>query len=386
MMLEQNSNYGLGGRFDRALKEKVESTFAFGTDEYWMEQALLESMNSNGLSQPNPLVGCVLVKDQKVISSGFTQKFGHEHAERSAFQKLDPTMDLSDVTAYVTLEPCTHFGSQPPCVDLFLNSSIKRVVIAAQDPDSRVNGEGIRRLRAAGIEVKLQVLENEAKLLNFPFLQNRLKQRPIWIGKWAETEAGFLADADGNSKWISIAKSRAYTHWLRQKYDVIVVGAQTFIRDQPKLNVRDCALPHHRDPIPFIFDPKGTLLSEKTLPGSMRAFVCESQLKGLNSIPWVIPMEGEPASGELLSRFQKALESCTYSRPLQSVMVEGGARLLRLFLAEDRFDALHIFTGKKVFAKTNDRYRIQFKPSISWERAARQIFDEDLLHEWVKGF
>ena len=225
------SGFALGGRIDRTLNAKVEPSFPFGspeyTDEYWMEQALICSMNSVGLSPPNPSVGCVLVKNQGVLASGFTQATGGEHAERMAFKNLPKDIDLSDVTAYVTLEPCSHFGSQPPCADLFLNTGLKKMVVACQDPDSRVNGEGIQRLRDNGIEVVVGVLEAEVRAFLFPFIFNRTQHRPAWIGKWAQTPQGYLADANGHSKWISNVQSRAYTHWLRQKYDVIVVGAET---------------------------------------------------------------------------------------------------------------------------------------------------------------
>ncbi len=356
-----------------------------------MEQALLESMNSNGLSEPNPKVGCVLVKEGKEIARGFTRAFGSFHAERVAFGKLDPNEDLSQVTAYVTLEPCSHFGSQPPCVDLFLKTKtwIKRVVIALLDPDDRVNGSGIQKLKDAGIEVKVGVLEKEASLWNFPFLLNRKKKVPVWIGKWAQTTDGFVADANGESKWITNPKSRAYTHWLRQKYDVIIVGAQTYLKDQPKLTIRDCAPPYNRNPVPYVFDPKGILL-DHSKPIFMKTFVCQSVIdaKKGDPKPWVVSIEGEPSSPALFGNFQKAVESelLPTQRPLQSIFVEGGARLLNGMLAEDRFDALHIFTGNRTFEKTSDRYRIQFTPSNSWVCASRHNFEQDLLQEWVKGF
>lgn len=386
----ENSNYGLGGRFDRTLKPQVQPTFPFGSDEYWMEQALLISMNSIGLSPPNPAVGCVLVQNQKMVSSGFTQRFGHEHAERMAFQNLDPSLtfpnDLKDLTAYVTLEPCSHFGSQPPCVDLLLNSKIKRVVIATIDPDERVSGQGIQKLKAAGIDVKLNVLQRESRLWNFPFLKSKETRKPVWIGKWAQTQSGHLADHQGNSQWISNEKSRAYTHWLRQKYDAIVVGAQTFLQDQPKLTSRDGADPHNRNPKPFVFDPKGLLLGKK-LPETFQALVCESELTQSATVPdGVIVIEGDPKSPHLVERFQKAIESQSFERPLQSIMVEGGPHLLNSFLKEDRFDALHIFTGKKVFDLTSPRHQVSFNLGQNWNYASRHHFDDDLLHEWVKAF
>jgi len=379
--------YSLAGRIDRTLITHPEPLFLPNTDEYWMEQALIESMNATGLSQPNPSVGCVLVKGMQEIARGFTQAYRQAHAERDAFSRIPDGTSLSDVTAYVTLEPCSHFGFQPPCVDLLLQSAIPRIVIAALDPDPRVNGEGIQKLRAAGKTVDLQILSEEARALNFPFFQTRSTQKTVWIGKWAQMPSGHLADLHGNSKWITGEKSRAYTHWLRQKYDCIVVGASTFLKDQPKLTVRDCAYPHHRNPIRFVFDPQGKLLQ---LPidslAGFRVLVSNSVLglhSGMNSEVFV-PIPVAPDSPDLAAAFRETLDSLTFERPLQSVMVEGGARLLNLLLGAGRFDALHIFTGQQKFLELSERERITWVPDESWSCVASHKFDDDLLQEWVK--
>ena len=388
MKKQDQSDFGLGGRFDRTLTESVSPLFKENSDEYWMEQALLLSMNSMGICHPNPAVGCVIVNEGKLIGSGFTQAFQKEHAERMAFQSLEINTSLKNATAYVTLEPCSHFGSQPPCVDLFLSSGIKRVVIAVQDPDERVNGEGIRKLLAAGVEVKLHVLEEECKLFNFPFLLNKKTKKPIWIGKWAQTEKGYLADRHGNSKWITNAESRAYTHWLRQKYDLIVLGAETYLKDHPELTVRDCARPWNRNPIRVVFDPKGKLIQTGTpVREDFKVFVCESTLKDFSAIPQsVLSIEGSPDSKELIHRFQAAVKSADFGRTVQSVMVEGGPALLRSFLRDESFDALHIFVGQTEFKENDERYRISFEPDRNWRSASLHSFGHDYLREWVKGF
>ncbi len=378
--------FGLGGRYDRALIEAPSLSFPLGTDEYWMEQALLISMNSVGLSPPNPSVGCVLVKDQKIISSGYTQSFGKEHAERMAFQNLPENPDLRDVTAYVTLEPCSHFGSQPPCVDLFLKHPVKRMVIALMDPDDRVNGLGIQKLKDAGIEVSIGVLAKEVAAFHFPFLANRILKKPIWIAKWAQTKEGYLADAQGQSKWITGKQSRAYTHWLRQKYDAIVVGARTFLADQPALTVRDSAPPHSRNPSRIVFDPKGLLLKNASSFTDWKVFVLQSVLDGLQG-PTPACVFGIPEGPEFLgNRFKLAVERTDWPRPLQSVMVEGGASLLNeLFLAQG-FDAAHIFTGARNFADKSDSYRVNWKPDSQWKLVSQHKFEQDDLQEWVKAF
>jgi diaminohydroxyphosphoribosylaminopyrimidine deaminase/5-amino-6-(5-phosphoribosylamino)uracil reductase len=377
--------FALGGRIERTLHENVEPSFAFGTDEYWMEQALLCSMKSTGLSPPNPSVGCVIIKDNQVISSGFTQATGREHAERMAYQNLPEGTVLKDVTVYVTLEPCSHFGSQPPCVDLLKPGEVKRVVIGCQDPDHRVNGNGIAKLRSLGIEVVVGVLEKEIQAFLFPFFFDRIQKRPVWIAKWAQTPQGFLADANGNSKWITNAKSRAYTHWLRQKYDLIVVGAETYLKDLPKLNVRDCAQPHHRNPIPIIFDPKGRLMTYD-IPPHFQHWVGEENLSARTQAPnrFAIPKWTNP--DELFSNFKAALSAHSFIKPLQSVMVEGGASLLNGLIKIDAIDAVHQFTGTHEFPDSNIRYQTHWNPSKFWNCASRYYFDQDHLQEWWKQF
>ena len=383
------NGFGLGGRIDRALNRDASPSFPFGTDEYWMEQALLCSMEACGLSPPNPSVGCILIKNEIVLSKGFTQAAGLEHAEKMAFKNISPEEDLSDASAYVTLEPCSHFGSQPPCVDLFLKAPkfkrIRRVVIACQDPDLRVNGQGIEKLRSAGIEVTLGVLDEEVRAFLFPFIANRKLHRPIWIAKWANTPKGYLADKFGNSKWISNKKSRAYTHWLRQKYDGIVVGAETYIRDLPKLTVRDSAPPFYRNPIPIVFDPKAKLLSHE-LPENFQHWVGESCLRKskIASNQFSFP-EGNTEEA-LFVNFKTALSHHSFSKPLQSILVEGGASLLNGLIEYDCIDAIHQFTGTSEFTSVDERYRIRWKPSTDWNYTTHHYFDEDHLQEWRKSF
>ncbi len=374
--------FGLGGEFARTLNETVTPMFKMGTDEYWMEQALQIAMNAVGWSAPNPSVGCVIVKNNQALASGFTQAFRHEHAERMAFNEISSLELLKGATVFVTLEPCTHFGSQPPCVDLLVNSPIERVVIACVDPDSRVNGSGVEKLKLAGKKVTLGVLQKEASAWHFPFLRNRVTGKPVWIGKWAQTPDGYLANSEGESKWITNVKSRAYTHWLRQKYDAILVGAETWIKDEPQLTVRDCALPHRRNPKRLVFDPSG-----KVHQGDFKntlVFTCIDRLaKDSDPRIW-IPIQATRESPTLLNEFKRAVESAPSIQPLQSVFCEGGAQLLNLLIQSDMLDAIHIFTGQKKWAQNLDRYRVQIALQEKWYLEAQHYFDDDYLQEWVK--
>jgi len=329
--------------------------------EKWMSLALLEAMNGIGWASPNPAVGCVIVAAEKILATGFTQTYGGFHAERTAFASLDLS-SRSGLTVYVTLEPCTHTGKQPPCVDLLLHPAISKVVIACEDPDSRVNGRGIQILKNAGKEVLVGVLQSEARAWHFPFLQHRKGKGLVWAAKWAENEEGLLADASGNSKWITNENSRAYTHWLRQKYDAILVGAGTWIQDQPRLTVRDCAEPHRRNPIIFIHDPKNLL---KDVAQSHSVFIFN-----------------QPKTADLIS----AVESTDFGFELQSIFCEGGARTLNELFKEDRIDVVHRFVGQKTLNASNHKIT-EFHPlgdCSKWICATSTKIGNDYLHEWAK--
>jgi diaminohydroxyphosphoribosylaminopyrimidine deaminase/5-amino-6-(5-phosphoribosylamino)uracil reductase len=387
--------YSLGGRIDRTLRNSVTPSFDFSTPEstdlYWMEQALLISMNGVGWTAPNPAVGCVIVRENQLIASGFTQTYKKEHAERMAFAQIQNRDDLKEATVYVTLEPCTHTGHQPPCVDLLLKSPVRRVVVATADPDVRVAGQGIQKLKDAGKEVVVGILQNEAQAWHFPFLKNRLAQKPVWIAKWAQTESGHLADADGNSKWITNSESRAYTHWLRQKYDAILVGAQTWITDRPSLTVRDCAEPHRRNPARLVFDPKGLLaelpIKDILIHDESPVWVYldediyqakKNYLPEAKGLTWI--------SFRGVEGFVKAVESTAFERPLQSIFCEGGARLINTLMQHGIFDAVHRFQGKVSFACVDSRHRVNFSPDSNWFCAINHQFQDDVLQEWVKCF
>ena len=336
-------------------------------DEHWMTLALLEAMNGVGWASPNPAVGCVLVEGDAVIARGYTQNYGGKHAERMAFESLLAQVSLSpdrEIRAFVTLEPCTHHGKQPPCVDLLFHPALREVVIGCVDPDPRVSGTGIQALLAAGKKVRTGVLGPELRAWHLPFLHHRERQRPLWIAKWAENKQGLLADAQGSSKWITGPLSRGYTHWLRQKYDAILVGAGTWIADRPRLNVRDCAEPHRRNPVILIHDPKKRLVQE-TLPPGVRRFTQQS-------------------AADLVS----AVENTDFGFELQSVFCEGGARTLNELFKTGRIGLVHRFIGEKDFGSEAEGspHRIrEFRPEAdsNWVCTTLCDLEYDQLQEWV---
>jgi diaminohydroxyphosphoribosylaminopyrimidine deaminase/5-amino-6-(5-phosphoribosylamino)uracil reductase len=346
-----------------------------------MLEALKESFSGIGLTSPNPSVGCVLVdREGKEISRGHTQPFPGIHAERSAFSKITDPARLDGATAYVTLEPCSHFGNQPPCADLIVNSKIHRVVIARHDPNPIINGKGIQKLLHSGKLVETGLFSSEATAWNLGFFAYQTLKRPVLFLKWAQTLDGQLADDLGNSKWITGPAARAYTHWLRQKYDCILVGANTVLKDFPRLDVRDCAPPRQCQPLPIIFDPKGILLQlgsddqEKLLkttfhPDRPFVFVSLSDTLKSNSESWLhqqtqaslIALKGDDVITELVQSFQDKMIENLLGHRLQTVFVEGGPRLLTGLIEAGFGDVFHIFTAPILMGGKSNRIQIARK-------------------------
>lgn len=201
-----------------------------------MELALMLAEKGSGSVNPNPLVGAVIVKDNKIIGMGYHEKYGENHAERNAVKNA--LEDVEGSTLYVTLEPCAHYGKTPPCVDLVIEKKFKRVVIGMLDPNPLVAGKSIKKLQENNIEVSVGVKEDECRKLNEVFIKYITTKIPFVVLKSAASLDGRIATADGESKWITCEESRRDGHKLRNKYMGILVGINTVIADNPKLNCR----------------------------------------------------------------------------------------------------------------------------------------------------
>jgi len=220
-------------------------------DKKFMAIALRLAERGLGQTWPNPSVGCVLVYSDKIVGRGWTQPGGRPHAETEALKRLPRR--LAPLTAYVTLEPCAHHGKTPPCVEALADAGVTRCVVAILDPDSRVSGRGIERLKAAGIIVELGLLSEEAEALNLGFFSRVNKNAPMTTVKVATSMDGCIATRSGKSKWITGPMARARAHLMRAEHDAIMVGAQTARRDNPHLT---CRLPGMRDrsPVRVVLD------------------------------------------------------------------------------------------------------------------------------------
>lgn len=219
------------------------------TDAEYMRRAISLAEKGRGWTNPNPLVGCVIVKNGEIVAQGYHEKIGGWHAERNAI--LNSQADLRDATAYVTLEPCCYHGRTPPCSDLLIERGIKKVFIGSRDPNPLVSGKGAKQLRAAGIEVIEDFLREECDQLNPIFFHYIQTKRPYVLLKYAMTADGKIATSTGESKWITGELARAKVQETRHQYRAIMVGVETVLADNPMLNSR---MPNARQPVRIVCD------------------------------------------------------------------------------------------------------------------------------------
>lgn len=218
-----------------------------------MRRALALAERGRGLVEPNPMVGALIVRDGRVLGEGFHRRFGGAHAEVEALRACGRESPRG-ATCFVSLEPCCHFGKTPPCTDALIAAGVARVVAAVRDPNPRVSGGGLSRLRRAGVRVEVGLLEREARELNAPFFKLNRAGRPWVILKWAQSLDGKIATRSGESKWITSVASRRMAHVLRGRVDAIVVGVGTVIADDPELTCRDATA--RRIAARIVLDPR----------------------------------------------------------------------------------------------------------------------------------
>ncbi len=245
-------------------------------DLSFISYALNLAQKNAGGTSPNPVVGCVITRDNVIISSGVTAIGGRPHAERIAIDKVENKKLLNGATIYVTLEPCSHFGQTSPCVDEIIKHKFAKVVICSTDPDSRVNGNGIKKLEEAGIKVVAGVMDQEARELNRGFFMAKTQQRPFVTLKLATSLDGKIATHNFDSKWITQNRARNYSHLLRAKNDAILVGANTYKKDNPSLDCRIAGLE--------IFSPKIIILSHQNFSGELEEILQKICADGINSL------------------------------------------------------------------------------------------------------
>ncbi|WP_395073726.1 bifunctional diaminohydroxyphosphoribosylaminopyrimidine deaminase/5-amino-6-(5-phosphoribosylamino)uracil reductase RibD [Flavobacterium sp.] len=291
-------------------------------------------LSKNGLvaAMPNPSVGAVIVFEDKIIGEGYTSAYGGNHAEVNAINSVIDKSLLSKSTIYVSLEPCSHFGKTPPCCDLIIKFKIPNVVVGTVDPNIKVTGNGIKKLMEAGANVTVGILENECKESNKRFFTFHKKKRPYIILKWAESMDGFIAPSTKENKkpvWITNQYSRQLVHKWRSEEHAILVGTQTVIDDNPKLDVRDWT---GKNPIRIVLDqnnriPKESLIFDKCA----KTLLINSEIIYFNE--------------NIAFQITKYL----FDNSIQSVIIEGGSQTLQTFIDSNLWDEARIFKGRVTF-------------------------------------
>ena len=315
------------------------------TDEIFMREALRLARNAEGRTSPNPLVGAVIVKDGRIIAEGWHRKAGTPHAEIHALNMAGELAKNS--TLYVTLEPCSHFGRTPPCAKAIVDAGIKKVFAAMKDPNPKVAGRGFEILRAAGVEVEVGLLEEEAQKLNEIFLKWVTKNLPFVTLKFACSLDGKIATSSGESQWISCEASRKFTHHLRDINDAILVGVGTILKDNPSLTTR---LVDGKNPARVIVDSKiKTPLDAKVLDKSARTIIATTsnappeKISALKNLGVEIIFAG---CGERVDL--KILMQALAEREITSVLVEGGGTINFSMLKENLVDKIFAFVAPKI--------------------------------------
>ena len=316
-------------------------------DEKFMRRALALARKGEGSVSPNPLVGAVIVRDGRIIAEGFHHCCGENHAEIDAIGHA--TEAIAGATFYVTLEPCSHYGRTPPCVEALIAHRPGRVVVGAVDPNPLVSGRGIEALRHSGIETEVGVLEEACRESNQVFFKYIRTGLPYVTLKFAQTLDGRIATASGHSHWISSPPSLRFAHRLRAVHDAILVGAGTVLADNPELT---CRLVRGRDPLRIVVDsrlrvsPDATVFSDgkKTLAAATRHAPAERrrllEKKGIE----VLEIDEDPAGSVDLH----ALLTLLGKREISSLLVEGGATLVTSFLKENLADRLIVILAPKI--------------------------------------
>ncbi len=309
------------------------------SDTELMQRVLQLATLGMGSVAPNPLVGCVLAYQGKIIGEGWHKEYGKAHAEVDAIASVANSELLSESTLYVNLEPCSHFGKTPPCANLIVEKKIPRVVVANLDSNPLVAGRGIQILQETGIEVKVGVLEQEARYLNRRFFTFMEKKRPYIILKWAETADGFVARKDFSSKWISNIHSRTLVHKWRAEEQAVMVGTNTAYYDNPQLNVREWT---GKNPIRIVIDKNLSLPPAHHIFDSSQPTLCYNLKKNETAKNLdFIRLDEE--------NFLENLLQDLFERKVQSVLVEGGAKLLQSFIEKNLWDEARVFVSKVQF-------------------------------------
>jgi len=322
------------------------SSSSGGADEHYMRRALALAEKAAGRTSPNPMVGAVLVRRGKVIATGYHRKAGGPHAEIHALRRAG--VNARGATLYLNLEPCSHYGRTPPCVDAVIAAGVKEVVAGMTDPNPLVSGRGLRRLRRAGIRVRSGFLETKSRALNEAFTKYITRKRPFSLLKLAATLDGKIATSTGSSRWVTGEKARRRVHELRNRFDAVMVGVGTVVADNPQLT---CRIRGGRNPVKVILDPRLRIpLNARVLKQPGKTIIVAGEnvsrakqkaIEKRGAEIWRFPA---PRNGIALAAVLKRIAE----QGLVSVLIEGGAVTAARALAEKVVDKIAFFYAPKI--------------------------------------
>ena len=308
-------------------------------DEMYMSRCIQIATNGLGTTYPNPFVGSVIVHNNKIIGEGFTSEYGGPHAEVNAINSVKNPELLKESTLYVTLEPCSHHGKTPPCADLIIKKEIPRVVIGTLDPFSKVNGQGYLRLLKNGVDVTLNILENECLELNKRFLTFHQKKRPYIILKWAQTEDGYMG-RDDIQKWITNQYSKQLVHKWRTEEEAILVGKNTALIDNPLFYSR---LWNGKNPLRIAID------KNLAIPRSFHLFDQSQPTVIFNSLE---DFEEENLIIKKIDFSEKIVPQVIdylHQKNIQSLIIEGGSDTIQYFIETNLWDEARILSSDTIW-------------------------------------
>ncbi|MCB2290075.1 bifunctional diaminohydroxyphosphoribosylaminopyrimidine deaminase/5-amino-6-(5-phosphoribosylamino)uracil reductase RibD [Clostridium sp. CS001] len=358
-------------------------------DNYYMGRAIELSKKAMGFVNPNPLVGAIIVKDNRIIGEGYHEYFGGPHAEVNAF--ANATEDVEGATMYVTLEPCSHYGKTPPCADAIVKNKISKVVVGMIDPNPKVSGRGIEILRSNGIEVTSGIMDKEIRKINEIFIKYITRKEPFCIMKTAMTLDGKIATATGDSMWISNEKSRAYVHEIRHMVSGIMVGIGTVLKDDPELTTRREGV-ISKNLMRIIIDSTAKVpLEAKVLNCNekTKTIVVTTELANNNKLEAI---KEKGAQVIITPSINNRVDLNYLMRVLgeigiDSILLEGGSTLNYAALKAGVVDKVITFISPKIFGGTSSKTPVggkgveYVKDSILLTDTEIKRFDEDIMIE-----
>ncbi len=349
-------------------------------DKFFLKETLTLAKKGMGWTNPNPMVGAVIVKNGRIIGRGYHKRVGLAHAEIEAIKSCRESLEGS--TLYINLEPCSHFGRTPPCVDEIIKAKISHVVCCTLDPNPKVSGKGVAKLKKAGIDVSIGILEGQARLLNEAFFTFHEKNRPFIALKFASSLDGKIATKTGDSKWITNEKARKFVRSLRGQYQAVLVGINTVLKDNPHLGMR---ITGKKDPLRIILDSSLKIPLESLVFRDSNVLIVTTSKHNKQTLTQLMEKGVQVL---VLSRERVAIPELLLKlkeKEIISILVEGGGKTIGSFVDSGLFDKVYAFYspiligGRKAISAVEGKGVEKINQAINLETIAYKIFEDNCL-------